>query len=228
MKRRNFVRSLLVAPAGSAVLAAQQSSSQPSSKAETTGQKPSPPLKTPGRQNSRQPPTDVPKLPVVQSDLASEGDQQFFSPIQFSVLQKLAAVLVPPLKGKPGAVDAQAPEFLDFLIGVSPSDRQELYRRGLDGINSQATEQFHKSFAELEQSQVDAILRPLMVVRPWPEDFPDDPLKNFIARVHEDLKTATTNSREWAHSESGNHLFSRGFSRTSGFYWRPIDPVTEL
>ena len=228
MKRRNFVRSLLVAPAGSAVLAAQQTPSQPSSKSETTGQKPSPAAKTPGRQVGRQPPTDVPKLPVVQSDLASQGDQQFFSPIQFAALRKLAAVLVPPLKGKPGAVDAQAPEFLDFLIAVSPSDRQELYRAGLDGINSQATGQFHKSFSELDRSQVDAILRPLMVVRPWPEDFPDDPLKNFIAHVHDDLRTATNNSREWAHSESGNHVFSRGFSRTSGFYWSPIDPVTEL
>lgn len=224
MKRRNFVRSLLVAPAGSAALVAQQTSTQAAGKPETTGQKPSPPLKTPGRQTPRQP-TDVPKLPLVQSDLTSEGDQHFFNPAQFAALKKLAAVFMPPLKGKPGAVDAQAPEFLDFLISVSPSDRQELYRSGLDGLNSQASDKFHKPFADLEAPEVDAVLKPLMVARPWPEDFPEDPLKNFVARVHEDLRTATTNSREWAHS--GNPLFAR-FSRSSGFYWRPIDPVIEL
>jgi hypothetical protein len=89
-------------------------------------------------------------------------------------------------------------------------------------------EQFHTSFAELNPVQADTILRPLFVVRPWPEDFPDDPLKNFIARVHEDLRTATTNSREWANAGGSGRSFGRRFGRGAGYYWRPIDPVTEL
>jgi hypothetical protein len=224
MKRRNFVRSLLVAPAGSAALAAAQNSQYPASAAHDTG-KPSPKPNLPTRERAVQA-ENVPKLQTVQSDLTSDGYQHFFTNTQFATLTKLAAVMMPPMKGKPGAIEAKAPEFLDFLISVSPLDRQELYGVGLDKLNAHAADRFHKPFSELNSVQVDAILRPLLVARPWPEDFPDDPLKNFIARVHEDLRKATMNSREWADSSRG-HPFARGFNRAAGFYWRPIDPVAE-
>lgn len=224
MKRRNFVRSLLVAPAGSAALAAAQNSQHPAPPEHDAG-KPAPKTNPPARGRTFQA-SDVPKLQTVQSDLTSDGYRHFFTNTQFATLTKLAAVMMPPMKEKPGAVDAKAPEFLDFLIGVSPLDRQELYGVGLDKLNAQATDRFHKPFAELSSAQVDAILRPLLVARPWSEDFPDDPLKNFVARVHDDLRKATVNSREWADSSKG-HPFARGFGRASGFYWRPIDPVTE-
>jgi hypothetical protein len=166
---------------------------------------------------------------VVQADLVSEGEQKFFSADQFAALKKLGGVLMPPLKGKPGATEAHAPEFLDFLLSVSPADRQKLYRHGLDGLNAQAKKQFHKSFGELDNTQVDAIVRPLLVARPWPQELPSDPMKNFMAQVHEDLRTATANSREWAaaspSSPSGQR--GRGFNRSSGYYWHPIDPVVK-
>jgi hypothetical protein len=77
----------------------------------------------------------------------------------------------------------------------------------------------------LDAQQADTILKPLLVARPWPEDLPSDPLQNFMAQVHEDLRTATMNSREWAAaSEKSGHRFSRR-SRTSGYYWAPIDPI---
>ncbi|HXE11000.1 MAG TPA: gluconate 2-dehydrogenase subunit 3 family protein [Bryobacteraceae bacterium] len=224
MKRRNFVRSLLVAPAGSAALVAAEDSQHPNTQAHDTG-KPSPKPNLPTRERAFRA-ENVPKLQTVQSDLTSNGYQHFFTITQFATLSKLGAVLMPPMKDKPGALDAKAPEFLDFLISVSPLDRQEVYGVGLDKLNAQATDRFHKPFAELNATQVDAILRPLLVARPWSEDFPDDPLKNFVARVHEDLRKATVNSREWADSSKG-HPFARGFGRASGFYWRPIDPVTE-
>jgi hypothetical protein len=70
-------------------------------------------------------------------------------------------------------------------------------------------------------------LRPLLVVRPWAEDFPSDPLQKFIAQVHEDLRAATENSREWAAaSEKSGRRFTRGF-RGSGYYWFPIDPISQ-
>jgi hypothetical protein len=136
--------------------------------------------------------------------------------------------LVPPLKGNPGALDAQAPEFLDFLLSVSPADRQLTYRNGLDGLNNQAKKQFQKPFPELDVRQADAILRPLLVIRPWAEDLPSEPLQNFIAQVHQDLRTATTNSRESAAAAAkSGRRFTRGFG-TTGFYWKPIDPVSEV
>jgi len=56
---------------------------------------------------------------------------------------------MPPMRGNPGAIECGAPEFLDFLIGASPADRQRLYRNGLDMLNAHARKQFNKSFAEL-------------------------------------------------------------------------------
>jgi hypothetical protein len=134
---------------------------------------------------------------------------------------------MPPLKNNPGAIEAQAPEFLDFLISASPDDRQKLYLTGLDSLEEQSKDKFQKSFCDLDAQQANTILRPLLTARPWPQDLPSDPVKNFMAQVHEDLRTATVNSREWAAAaEKSGHIFTRG-SRTSGFYWRPIDPISE-
>src|SRR6185437_9605876 len=170
-----------------------------------------------------QPPA-VPKLDLTAVDLAGQPAPRYFTTAQFATLRKLGALLVPPLKNNPGAVEAQAPEFLDFLISASPEDRQKLYLTGLDSLEQQAKDKFQRSFCDLEAQQADAILRPLLVVRPWPEDLPSDPVQNFITQVHEDLRTATMNSREWAlAAEKSGRRFSRG-SRTSGYYWAPIDP----
>ncbi len=134
---------------------------------------------------------------------------------------------MPPLKNNPGALDAKAPEFLDFLISVSPANRQKSYQFGLDHLDLQAKEKYGRPFSELDGAQVDAILRPLLVARPWPADLPADPLKSFLAEVHEDLRTATMNSREWAAaSEKSGRRFTRGF-RESGYYWFPIDPISQ-
>jgi hypothetical protein len=175
---------------------------------------------------SRQP-AAVPHLDVTAVDLAGEPAPRYFTPTQFSTLRKLGDLLMPPLKNNPGAAEAQAPEFLDFLISASPDDRQKLYLSGLDSLEEQAVDKFQKPFSELNAEQAGAILRPLLVARPWPQDFPSDPLQTFVAQVHDDLRAATMNSREWADaSEKSGHLFTRG-SRTRGFYWSPIDPISE-
>ncbi len=221
MRRRNFVRSLLITPVAPAVLAAGQAATNTA-----PAQQPPPQPNTPARQVSRQP-TEVPQLEVTAVDLAGQPAPRYFTAVQFSTLRKLGALLMPPLKNNPGALDAQAPEFLDFLIGVSPDDRQKLYLSGLDNLETQANDKFQKSFCDLDDHQADAILRPLLVARPWPQDLPSDPVQNFIAQVHEDLRTATMNSREWAAAaEKSGHRFTRGF-RTSGYYWSPIDPISE-
>ena len=218
MRRRNFVRSLLISPIAPAVLAEEQKA------ANTKAIQPPPEARTPVRQFG---PTEVPHLPVIACDLAARPAPNYFNKIQFATLQKLGGILQPPLKNNPGAIEAQAPEFLDFLISVSPEDRQKLYLSGLDSLEQQAKDKFQRSFCDLDAKQADSILRPLLVARPWPEDLPSDPVQNFIAQAHEDLRSATMNSREWALAgEKSGHRFSRG-SRTSGYYWAPIDPISE-
>lgn len=218
MKRRIFVQRLLATPAVPLVAAAaQETTTKPR-------QQPPPQANTPARQMPLQP-QGVPKLAVVQADVISGTEQRYFTADQFAALEKLGDVLMPSLNGHPGAREAQAAEFLDFLLSVSPEDRQALYRDGLDGLNGQAKKQFDKSFAELDAKDADAILRPLLVARAWPQDLPADAMKNFIAQVHEDMRTATTNSREWAEASTAHREREHGFNRTVGYYWKPIDPV---
>ena len=61
---------------------------------------------------------------------------RFFTAPQFSALRKLCETMMPAIGKAPGALDARAPEFLDFLLGESPKERQQLYRTGLDPLNN--------------------------------------------------------------------------------------------
>jgi hypothetical protein len=164
-------------------------------------------------------------LTVTAPDLTAETRLKFFDKEQFAALEKLGGILMPPMKGNPGAVEAKAAEFLDFLIGVSPFDRQTLYKDGLDQLNGQAQSKFQKSFSQLDAAQAGSILKPLMVTRPWSEERPADPMKDFLAQAHDDIRRATINSREWAEAAAkSGRRFNRG-SQTTGYYWKPIDPV---
>jgi hypothetical protein len=205
MKRRNFVQSLLVVPAACA--AAEQTAP------------PTPAPQAPAQTRSAQ---NVRKLALTEPDAAAETTTGFFTPVQFATLNKLAALLVPPIKKNPGALDAHAPEFLDFLISRSPSADQKLYGSGLDGLNASSQKRFHKAFAELDAKEADAIIRPLLVARAWDREMPKDPMQHFLVKVHDDLRTATMNSAEWAASgaSSGRGRFNQG----RRFYWKPIDP----
>ena len=156
-------------------------------------------------------------LDVVNPDTVAEPEARFFAPAQFSALQRLSNLLMPPLRGNPGALDAGAPEFLDFLVSASPADRQTLYRNGLDGLNARAKKQFNKNFADLDAAQCDAIVRPLLVPVPWTHEPPKDPLQRFMAAAHDDIRTATRNSREW------NTAAGRNAGRQQ--FWNPVDPI---
>ena len=165
----------------------------------------------------------APPLQTTAADLTAEpAPQAFFSAPQFAALRKLGSLLQPPLKGRPGALDCGAPEFLDYLISVSPADRQQLYKTGLDSLNAQAKKQHGKTFADLEASHADALLKQLLAVIAWDEDLPKDPLKHFVAQAHRDFRTATVNSR--AYADSGASSGRRG-GRGTGMLWLPIDPV---
>jgi hypothetical protein len=213
MKRRRFITALAAAPAAPALLA--QQAIRPTTES-TPPAAPAPPANPPGfgAQN-------VPKIEVTVPDGVAETEARFFSAQQFAALRRLSEVLLPPLKGNPGALDCGTPEFLDFLTGASPADRQQLYKNGLDALNTRAKKQFGKPFAELDATQADAIIRPLLVPVPWAKDPPKDPLQHFMTTAHDDIRTATRNSREWSATSSNGRPRGGG----GGLYWNPIDPV---
>lgn len=159
-------------------------------------------------------PTLTPSIP----DDVAETTPRFFTAAQFAALRKLSDIMMPPMKNAPGALTAGAPEFLDFLIGHSPKDRQQVYQAGLDALNAQSQKQFRVPFANVDATQAATLLAPLHA--PWTYDPPSDPIARFLREAKVDIRTATTNSREYsAAAASGpGRRFGGG-----GLYWYPLD-----
>lgn len=159
---------------------------------------------------------DYPKLETAASNDVGIAQPRFFSTPQFAALRKLSEILMPAVGDFPSATDAGVAEFLDFLIGQSPHDRQDVYRAGLDVLNSQAKKRFSKMFGDLEPAEAATLLSPLR--QPWTYDPPADPLARFLRVAKQDVRTATANSREYTATSGGR----RGASGM-GMYWLPLD-----
>jgi hypothetical protein len=160
----------------------------------------------------------LPMTPLV-PDAIAQTDAHFFNKRQIATLRRLSEILMPPFKGYPGATDAGAPEFLDFLIGVSPVDRQQMYQSGLDRLDAEAKQHFSKSFAAVDAEQADQLLRPWL--RTWTSDHPPmEPYAHFINVAHSDIRTATINSQAWAEAASA----AGKEAPEMGLYWFPVDP----
>lgn len=160
----------------------------------------------------------LPITPLI-PDAVAQTNVSFFSHQQLATLRKLSEILLPPLKGYPGAVDAGTPEFLDFLIGVSPSDRQQMYQSGLDRLDAEAKKQFGVPFSDVKKEQADQLLQPWM--KTWMTDHPPtEPYAHFINVAHSDIRTATINSEAWSKAANATGKQNEGM----GLYWYPIDP----
>jgi hypothetical protein len=211
MKRRRFFKTLAALP----VIPALRSQAQT----------PVPPAPAPRAPAGERPGggrfggVNTPEFEETLPELVADAQPHFFTPAQYSALRKLSALFMPPLNGSPGALECEAPEFLDFYIGASLPDRQMLYRNGLDTLNTRAQKSFHKAFADLSDADADAVIRPLLAPIPWLYDPPKDPAVQFIAEAHRDIRTATQNSRRWAGVTAGPGR------RGGGTYVNPIDPI---
>ncbi len=160
---------------------------------------------------------DYPKLAVTEADEAAASRVKTFNPAQFAALRKLSELVMPSLPDTPGALEAGAAEFLDFLIGVSPADRVTLYKTGLDRLNADAQQHHKKPFAELTAQQADTILAPLHA--PYSYRPPTDVLAKFLLAAKSDILTATANSREYITVVSQRRRSAGGV----GQYWYPIE-----
>jgi hypothetical protein len=189
MKRREWLRGAITAPALAAATAAV-------TQAPAVAQTPPP--------NNQ----DTPKLVLTTPDAVGQGSRSFLTGPELQTLEALGRVLMPSFNERPGAVEAGAPQFLDFLLSQSPADRQELYRRGLGLLEA-------RSFSKLSSAEAKQVLASLE--QPWTYDAPADPLAKFLRTAKDDLLQATVNSKEWAASSK---------SRTSGgtsYYYFPIE-----
>src|SRR5579864_4717760 len=166
MKRRRFIQALAAAPAAPALLAPALLAQQ-------------------GAQQATQPPAQQP-VPATGDGAAQpapldfsvpeEGADPvpgFFSVRQFATLRRVCDIFMPALQGAPGALEARVPEFMDFLIGDSPLDRQQLWLSGLDALEHESQTRFRKTFADTDAAQADTLFAPLR--QPWTYQPPADP-----------------------------------------------------
>jgi hypothetical protein len=162
-----------------------------------------------------------PKTPLPHTEVAdgvAETEQRFFTAVQMGTLMRLCDVLMPPIGSKPGALQAGTPLFLDFLIRGSPTARKTVYRGGLDWLDSEAHKKYKKDFAKLEDGEADAILKPWL--RTWMSDHPPTEVHaDFVNIAHEDIRTATLNSKAWSDARKSG---AEG-SVESGLFWYPIE-----
>lgn len=158
-----------------------------------------------------------PKLETSTAGAVALQSVRFFSAEEFRALRRLCEILVPAGTLTPGALEAHAAEFLDFLIGESPADRQKLYRNGLARLNYEAHRRNGKEFAAITQEQTEAILSPLREA--WTYNGPADPFSRFLRAAKEDVLTATLNSREWSLATAARSRTAAGL----GMYWFPIE-----
>jgi hypothetical protein len=201
MKRRKFFQAVAAAGSVPALVGQQPPSERPSPQ--------------PLSQQPQQPPAGTPKLDTAIADAAAEPLPQFFTAQQFAALRKLSDILQPPVNGTPGAIEAKAPEFLDFLISESPADRKLLYRNGLDAL-------VKAGFTEADSTKAASILASLRA--PWTYDAPAEPLARFLRAAKQDVRAATLNSREYNTAGASAGGGSRRFG-AQGLYWVSLDPL---
>lgn len=163
------------------------------------------------------PKTPLPHTEVV--DGIAEMELKFFTPQQMATLGRLCDVLLPPIGDKPGALQAQTPLFLDFLIGSSPDSRKKMYTGGLDWMDAETQKRYKMPFAKLNDAQADAMLKPWL--RTWMSDHPPtEAHADFVNIAHNDIRRATVNSKAWSDVPSVGAQQSTNVE----LYWSPIAP----
>jgi hypothetical protein len=219
MRRRDFVKGILAASAAAKGMAAQQAA--PAAQATAAAPQhvlPPPEPIAPGPVPWMRGLMEVKPLGLstLVPDAVAQTDAHFFTSPQTASLRRLCTLLMPPLKGYPGALDAGAPEFLDFLVGASPREQRLMYQTGLDRLDAEAKHKFAIPFEKTTDAQADALIRPWL--RVWMTDHPPtEPHARFINLAHVDIRTATINSQAW--SEAAGHA-----SSGVDLYWYPVDP----
>lgn len=176
MKRRTWISTALAGPLAAAAAAQQPPQSQAPAKDEFA------PIET---------------TPSLEAN-AEAAAPRWLSKNDFAALTALANAIVPSTGGKPGALDAGVPAFLDFLLSQSPAPRQQLYRDGL---------------ARLRHLDLATALQPLN--DPWTYQPPADPFVRFLREAKDDIIAATFSSREW--------IAASGRRGGSGTYYLSMD-----
>lgn len=144
-------------------------------------------------------------IPTTNAEAVSMGLPRFFSATDLELFAELGQTLIPAFDGRPGAKEAEAPEFLDFLLGQSPADIQALYKQGM------------VTYKLRRKAGMDAALKELS--EPWTHAGPKTNYAKFLQAAKIAFHQATVNSRQWAEAMSTRSRGAAGI----GSYWLPIE-----
>ena len=214
MRRRDFVKGIVAATATARTVLAQQAT-------QVAPSTPPPVPTAPGPVPWMRGLSEFNRAPIASlvPDAVAQTTTHFFTGPQMVTLRHLCEILLPPIQGYPGATDAGTPEFLDFLIGASPVDRQHMYQSGLDRLDAEAQQRFGKAFVDVQPEEADQLIRPWL--RTWMSDHPPtEPYALFINMAHSDIRTATINSQAWSDAARAEGEKTPDM----GVYWFPIEP----
>ncbi|WP_031500336.1 gluconate 2-dehydrogenase subunit 3 family protein [Bryobacter aggregatus] len=147
----------------------------------------------------------VPNIPTSAADGVAMGLPRFFSPADLKSFQELGETLIPAFDGRPGAREAEAAEFLDFLLAQSPADLQTLYRSGVATWNLRRKAGNAAALKELSE--------------PWTYKGSSTSYGKFLHAAKLAFHQATVNSRQWAEAMSTRSRSAAGI----GAFWLPTE-----
>lgn len=166
---------------------------------------------------SPRPPDESVKLTLATGDAVADPVPAFLTAQQLAALDRLGDLLVPAVQNRPGASQAKAAEFLDFLLTQSSHERRVLYRNGLDRLQLESGKRYNRRFEDLTAEQAGAILSPLH--EKWSYQGPADSFARFLRAAKDNLIAATFSSREFAEAQRAAGRRASG----TGTYWFPIE-----
>jgi hypothetical protein len=111
----------------------------------------------------------------------AEYRPQFFTAAEYAMVERLAEIIIPS-DTSPGAKEAGASEFIDFMVASNP-EVQYPFRMGLGWLNAHAEDLNGKRFTELTPEQQTSLLEPLGFkdkARPG-----EEPGREFFAMMRE-------------------------------------------
>ena len=106
---------------------------------------------------------------------------QFFSREDFARIERLAELIIPSDE-TPGALEAGAAEFVDFMV-AHDTEQQQPMRTGLAWIQEQTAGRFARPFLELSEAQQVSLLEPLAYEAKYREG--EEVGREFFRRVKE-------------------------------------------
>jgi gluconate 2-dehydrogenase gamma chain len=110
---------------------------------------------------TREAPTTGTSLAPAHSHAGGQGLGAFFNSEDAATVAAFTERLVPGAPGKPGARDADVPNYIDLALSGAYADLQDFYRRGLASLDAHCRKTYKEPFRRLSAAQQDEVIAAL-------------------------------------------------------------------